>query len=373
MEKKDRVVIEITVIVLLIGALWYYVYRATHQEKEQFNAQTMVLPKSLIDIGSGYRTVMGTFARVVAVAEDSAKAKNCIDVAFAEFDKVDKLMSRYKKDSEISEINRDGFKRAVQVSKPTFEVLKRASEISELTEGAFDITVGVLSDLWQAAKDANSVPDEAALQQARSKVDYEKLILDVNDLSVRFAVEGMKLDTGGIAKGYAIDKAVEAMQACGVNGGMIDIGGDIRCFGSPPSGKETWLIALQNPEQTKSEDVTEQYLSVLKIKDEAITTSGDYQRFFVIKGKRYSHIIDTKVGWSSNKVSSVTIIGKNAIDADALATAVSVMGIEKGLALIESIDNTEAILIPAKSRDQLIKTKGAQQYLLKMPTQSKPQ
>ena len=321
-----------------------------------------------IEADSGYRLVMGTFAHLKAIAKDNRTAKKCLDTAFAELKKVDDLRSDYKSDSEVSEVNRDAFKRAVKVSKSTFEVLQKSAEFSRLSEGAFDITIAPLTELCRTAAESDSVPTDAELEQARSKVGYEKLILDANEMTVRFAVEGMKLDLGGIAKGYSIDKAIEAMRVAGAVGGMVDVGGDIRCFGLPPKGKKTWRIGLQNPAEPDSDEetlagVSDQVLMVLKLTNAAIATSGGYRRFFLIEGKKYSHIINPDTATSAEGLSSVTIISKNAIDADALATSVSVMGTEKGLALIEKISNTEAILITPSPNYKLIKTTGAGRYV----------
>jgi len=327
-----------------------------------------------VEADSGHRLIMGTFARVVAVAADSSTAEKCIEAAFERLRSTENLMSVHRDDSQISKINRDAYKGPVRVSKPTFEVLQKALEISRLSDGAFDITIGALVDLWRSADEANSVPTDVELLGARSKVGYEKLILDVNKESIRFAVDGMKLDLGGIAKGYAIDKAVEAMQRAGAAGGMVDVGGDIRCFGAPPRGKKHWLIGLQDPnidagysmlDTRKTKPSIEnqgKLLLKLKLVNRAVATSGGYRRFALVESKKYSHIIDAKTGYSSEGLASVTIISQNATDADALATAVSVMGTEKGLALIETIPETEAILIPAGS-SELIKSSGAEKFI----------
>jgi thiamine biosynthesis lipoprotein len=321
-----------------------------------------------VESDSGYRLVMGTFANLKTIAKDPRTAKKCVETAFAELKKVDKLMSDYKSDSEISEVNRDAFKRAVKVSKSTFEVLQKSAEFSRLSEGAFDITIAPLTELWRSAAEVNSVPSEAELAVARSKVGYEKLFLDANEMTVRFAVEGMKLDLGGIAKGYAIDRAIEAMQTGGAVGGMVDVGGDIRCFGKPPRGKKTWRIGLENPAESRGSDQTMSagagtILLILKLNNAAIATSGGYHRFVLVEGKKYSHIMDRDTGASARGMSSVTIISQSAINADALATTVSVMGPEKGLALIEKTPQTEAILITPSPEYQLIKTTGAGKYV----------
>ncbi len=319
--------------------------------------------KGHVQLDSGHQLVMGTFARVVAVAKDSSTAKKCIETALAKIQRVDERMSDYKDDSEISELNRDGAKRAVRVSESTYEVLQTSIEFSELTGGAFDITVGPLVDLFHSAEKETVAPGKEQIAQAKSKVGYEKLKLNNQNRTVKFSVDGMRVDLGGIAKGYAIDKAVQVMQACGAIGGMVDIGGDIRCFGTPARGKDHWLIGLQDPNETTDGLGTGEPLLVLKLTDAAVATSGGYRRFALIEGKKYSHIIDTKTGYSSDQLASVTIISKNATDADALATAVSVMGAEKGLALIEELPQTEAIVIPSQPKLQLIKTSGAEKYL----------
>ncbi len=317
---------------------------------------------------SGYRLVMGTFANLKAIAKDQETAKNCVESAFEELQKVDNLMSDYKMDSEISGVNRDAFKRAVKVDESTFLVLQKSVEFSRLSEGAFDITIAPLAELWKSAAEVNSVPTEAELAVSRSKVGYEKLLLDANEMTVRFAVAGMKLDLGGIAKGYAIDRAVEAMQAGGAVGGLVDVGGDIRCFGKPAGGKKNWRIGLENPAKIKGSDETlstgmDTILLILKLNNAAIATSGGYRRFVLIEGKKYSHIMDRDTGTSAQSMASVTIISQNAINADALATAVSVMGEEKGLALIENTPQTEAILITPSPEYRLIKTTGAGRYV----------
>jgi thiamine biosynthesis lipoprotein len=312
-----------------------------------------------VEADSGYRLVMGTFAHLKAIAKDRDTAKKCVESAFAELQKVDNLMSDYKSDSEISHLNSDAAKSRLKVSASTFMVLQKSVEFSRLSEGAFDITIGPLAELWRSAAEVNSVPTEAELAVARSKVGYEKLYLDPNEMTVRFAVEGMKLDLGGIAKGYAIDMAIEAMQAGGAIGGMVDVGGDIRCFGTPKD-RNVWRIGLQNPSDPQGQD---EVLLILKLTDTAIATSGDYRRFVLVEGKKRSHILNRNTGASAEKTSSVTIISQNAINADALATAVSVMGPQKGLALIEKIPQTEAILLTPEPNYQLIKTSGADKYI----------
>lgn len=316
-----------------------------------------------VEVDGGYRVVMGTFARVVVIAGSERVAQACVDAAVEQQRRIDTLMSYHNPESQLSQVNRLAYAEPVAVSPETFEVLRRAVEFSKLSNGAFDVTVGPLGDLWQAAAQADENPTEQALAEARAKVGYEKLLLDEQARTVRFAVEGMKVDLGGIAKGAAIDASIEAMKSRGALGGMVDIGGDVRCFGQPPRGQESWRIGLQNPNVAPDELDATAPLLVLDVSDQAVTTSGDYRRFTMVKGQKQSHIMDAVSGKGADKLVSVTIIAQDATSADALATAVSVLGLEKGLALIEQVPATEAILIPNQPNAPLIKTSGAEAYI----------
>ena len=316
-----------------------------------------------VHIDSGSRIIMGTFSRVVVMAPSEAVGQKCIAAAFERQRRVDELMSYHIPDSELNQVNRQAYEKPVPVSAETFEVLERAKEFSTLSGGAFDVTVGPLGDLWHAAGEANVVPAEEEIARARSKVGYEKLLLDPEARTVRFAVEGMRLDLGGIAKGYAIDESVRAMKQHGALGGMVDIGGDVMCFGTPPKGRETWVVGVQDPSVAPDDLATNKLLMTLKVTDAAVTTSGDYRRFVRIQGEKESHIMDSRSGHGANKLVSVTIIAPDATGADALATAVSVLGLDKGLALIERCPNTEAILIPHAAEVQPVFTTGAKAFV----------
>ena len=318
--------------------------------------------KGPVKVDSGHQLVMGTFARVVVVAESHDAGLNCIRAAMAEIHKVDELMSDYKSDSEIGRVNQKAGEAPVKVSESTFEVLQRSVEFSRLTDGAFDITVGPLMDLFRRAKGKGTAPTPEQITETKSKIGYEKLKFGIENRTVQFAVDGMRLDLGGIAKGYAIDKAIEAARQGGALGAMVDIGGDIRCFGSAPEGRQHWLIAVQDPNPAP-EKSRSGLLFTLKITDSAVTTSGDYQQYIMIDGKRRSHIMNRRTGKSTEGLSSVTIITDNATDADALATSVTVMGAEKGLALIEKRPKTEAILITSAPEYRVTKTSGAAKYI----------
>lgn len=317
--------------------------------------------KRTTEIDSGYREVMGTFARVLVVASDKKSALNSIDAAMQAIERVDTLMSDYDPNSQLSQVNRDAFAAPVAVDPEVFEVLSAAVEVSRISGGAFDVTIGPIVQLWRQAKETGVVPTPDQLAQARAKVGYQHLHLDPQAKTVRFAVEGMFLDVGGIAKGYAIDKAVWAMKEAGALGGMVDIGGDLACFGTPIGKNPHWYIALQDPA------VEENTLLRFKFDNQSVATSGDYRRFTILNGQKHSHIMNPTTADSVTDLSSVSIIASTAMQADALATAVSVLGSEKGLAMIETIPDVQAILIPSAQPDKMIFTSGIEPYLDSTP------
>jgi len=368
MSRKTRIAIEVIAGICLIILLYFFTRAISTEENRNW-------PKDRVEANSGNRIIMGTTVHAIAVANDAETGEKCVNAALAELVKVDELMSNYKQDSEISRVNREAFKHAVKVSRSTFEVLQKSLEYSRLSSGAFDITVGPLVDLWHKAGESGVLPREQELQNALSKTGFKKLLLDPNDNSVRFAVDGMSVNVGGIAKGYASDKAVEAMKAGGAIGGLVASAGDIRCFGVPPKNSEYWLIGLQDPRHADEYEIGSSTLVMtLKMTDGAVSTSGDYRRFTTIGGKNYSHIIDPRNGQSCGKLTSVTIISsKYAIEADALATAVSGIGDEKGLEMLQSITGTEAILIGTKPDYPIIMTEGVEKYIQKYDQTIEPE
>jgi thiamine biosynthesis lipoprotein len=339
------VVIVGTVIVLL-----YFMY-------------TRMTEPGSVEFDSGSRVMMGTFSRVVVLADSERTARQCVEAAFEVQRRIEELMSYHREDSELSKVNREAAEKPVAVDPMTFEVLQKSVQFSELTNGVFDVTVGPLVDLWKAAGQTNTPPTEEALAEARAKVGYKKLILDETNRTVRFAVAGMKVDLGGIAKGYAVDQSVEAMQQRGAAGGMVDLGGNIRCFGRPPRGQAYWRIGLQDP-NVSPDDLNAKPLLVLAITDQSVATSGGYRRFTTVSGARQSHIIDAATGRSAAKLASDTIIAADATAADALSTAVNVLGPDAGLALIERLPDTEAILIPAGKGAKPLFSAGAKAYVV---------
>jgi len=314
--------------------------------------------KGLVAVESPNKIVMSTIARAVAVAPDEKIARLSINAAFEKIYRVEKLMNRYDPNSQLSGVNKLAAREPVRVDNELFDILQQSVYYSKLSDGAFDITVGPLVDLWRKCAEANSMPTDEQLAEVKKIIGCDKLLLDANDFSVRFAAEGMKLDLGGIAKGFAVDLAVAEMKKAGAVGGLIDLGGQIGCFGTTEK-RGKWIIGVRNP--AKSED--NKIIARLTLSDAAVSTSGNYERFYKIGDKRFSHIFNPATEKIADQLSSVTIITSNGTEADALSTAVSVMGAEKGLELIEKTENTEAVIIKAGGQD-LIKSSGAQQYLI---------
>ena len=310
-----------------------------------------------VTIDGGFRITMGTVARIMVTAEDAGQAHQAIEAAFDKIFQIDQMMSDYDPDSQLSQVNRDAFDEPVQVDADLLEVLAAAKLYSCMSDGAFDITIGPVVQLWRKAREDGAAPTPEAIAKAKASVGHENLTLDAEKHTVRFAKEGMFLDLGGIAKGYAIDKAIEILQAGGVSGAMVDIGGDLRCFGIPANRAEHWLIGLQDP--AKEETI----LMTLNMDDMAVATSGDYRRFVMIGEEKHSHIVDPATADSAQDLSSVTIIAPTAMAADALATAATVMGDENGLELIEKIENTDAILISHGGETTFEKTTGIEYYI----------
>jgi thiamine biosynthesis lipoprotein len=314
--------------------------------------------KPAVLVESGNIIVMNTVAKITAVAKNEKTAKAAIDAAIKEVKRLESLFNRYDPNSQLSLVNRQADKKPMKIDKDLFEIFQRAIYYSKLTDGAFDITVAPLIDLFRACAEANTPPTDKQLAEVKQKIGCNKILLDANDFSIRFAAGGMKLDLGAIAKGYAADKAVAIMKNCGATGGLVNLGGQIGSFGTTET-KEKWMLGVQDPANPQGDKI----IAVFALNDSAISTSGNYHRFYTIAGKQYSHIFNPATEKSADALSSVTIFAETGTAADALSTAVSVMGVQKGLELIKSLKNTEAIIVVAES-GQTIKTDGIEKFLV---------
>lgn len=295
--------------------------------------------------------VMGSIrARITVVSKRMSveQAESAMRRAFDEVHRVDRLMSKYKEDSDVSRINGSGAGTWVEIDPATFYVIEKSQRIAQLTGGAFDITALPLSTVWGFWPEREPrVPPSDEIQEALSHVGFGKLSLVPQSRRVTKTDAGTQVDLGGIAKGYAVDKAMEVLRAKGVRDALVEIGGETRALGRNQEGKP-WRIGVMHP-------LRQGFLTILPISDKAVATSGDYMKFFVVEGKAYSHLIDPRTGRPiSSNLCSVTVMADNCTEADALATAVSILGAEEGLQLIESLPGVECILAKRRADEKRI-------------------
>jgi FAD:protein FMN transferase len=287
--------------------------------------------------------LMGTIAEITAVAPDEALAQDALMGGFQEIRRLEQLLSTWIDTSEVSRVNRAAGRDAVPVSAETFEVLTRALEVAGHTGGGFDVTIGPAVRLWKV-NEAHRLPSPMELAIAAQYVDYRRVRLMRVDSTYTVYLEkaGMELDVGGIGKGYAAEKAAAVMRGLGATGGMVAIAGDFRVFGSRADGS-SWPIGIQHPRQSGA------LLATFDSSNEAISTSGDYERFFFKEGRRYHHILDPRTLMPAQLCQSVTIVAPEGATADAFATGVFVMGPVRGLALVERL-GLGALIVDAGGR-----------------------
>ncbi|MBW2984792.1 FAD:protein FMN transferase [Candidatus Woesearchaeota archaeon] len=289
------------------------------------------------------KELMGTSVKITVLDLDKEKSIEAINDAFNEIELIEGILSIYKNTSEAYMLNEKGYLN--DANNELIYLLMKSIYYSELSDGAFDITVQPILDLYTESFEINKrPPTDEEIKETLKIVGYEHMIIDGNDIRLR---KNMKITFGGIAKGYIIDRAIGVLKEHNIEHALVDAGGDIRAIGK----KETkdWSIALRNPRKEN------EYLAIIKLNDKSVATSGDYERYFE-PDKKFHHIVDPRTGYSATELISVTIITDNAIDADALATSVFVLGPEKGLELIESLENVEGLLIT--SEREIIKSSG---------------
>ena len=283
--------------------------------------------------------LMGNRFEISVVSDDEHLAHNCIDAAVAEISRIEKLLTTFSDNSQTNEINRKAGIQPVKVDKEVFELIERALKISGLTQGAFDISYGSIDkSLWNFDLNMTSLPDPEVARSAVKLINYNNVILDEVKCTVFLKEEGMRIGFGGIGKGYAADKARQLLQDMGVKSGIVNAAGDLITWGTQPNGKP-WTIAIADPDQSLKP------FSTLNISNMAIATSGNYEKYVVINGKKYSHTIDPKTGLPVTGIKSVSIISPSAELADAMATPVMVMGVRVGLDLINQLKQIACVII----------------------------
>ncbi len=289
------------------------------------------------------RVAMNTDVTITVMHPDVSEAESAIDCAFAEIYGIEHLMSHTAEDiaadaSEVARLNENGF--LVNTSPELCYIIDKSCEYSELSNGSFDITILPVINLWTTRIRAGSPPTSDEINETLKLVNYKNISIENN--SVYFSHQSMRITLGGVAKGYAVDRAIEVLREHNICHALVNAGGDIRTMGFKRED-DPWRVALRNP-SNKTE-----YITIMNLEDRSVATSGNYERYFSEEA-RASHIIDPKTGYAARELMSVTIIARNATDADALATAVFVLGENEGMELIERLDGVEGLIITRDRR-----------------------
>lgn len=280
---------------------------------------------------------MGTQIRLVFYTSHNSKADSIATLAFHRIDELNKVLSDYREDSELNLLSKQAFKE-VTVTDDLFNVLQKAVEISEITNGTFDITVGPLIHLWRTTRKTNKLPSTSDMEDANKSVGFGYITFPGQNI-VQLNAKGMQLDLGGIGKGFTADEVIKVFEANGVHSALVDMGGDIRVSNPPPNSKY-WVLAFSYY-NGEGEEVVQK----LQLKNEAVATSGDLYQHVEINGIRYSHIINPLTGMALNTTIQVTTIAKNATEADAFASAFSVMGITQTMEFLKATPNIDVFMV----------------------------
>jgi len=285
---------------------------------------------------------MGTLVTITTVASTKEEAQVSIDAGFHEIKRLEQLLSTWIPTSELSQVNAAAGRTPVVVSQETLELIDRSLEMARLTDGGFNIALGPAVEAWSVTE-RQRVPSQVELDQIRPLVDWSVIQLHRSARTIFLPQAGMRIDVGGIGKGYAADRAVGVMKRAGARGGVVALSGDIRTFGDLP-GMKGFPVGIRHPRQEGM------LVATMDLKNEAISTAGDYERYFEQEGIRYHHILDPTSLEPARKCQSVTVIAAEGMVADGLDTGIFVMGPEKGMALVEQLPDVEAVIIDDQGR-----------------------
>ncbi|MCZ8088977.1 FAD:protein FMN transferase [Flavobacterium sp.] len=283
--------------------------------------------------------LMGNQFEFTVITASENEAKKLFEVAITEIQRIEKLLTTFSNDSITAKINEMAGIQAVEVDEEVFQLIKRAQFISKITQGAFDISYGSLDKkFWNFDLQMTSLPNPNEAKKSVALINYENIILDESNQTVFLKNKGMRIGFGGIGKGYAAEMAKKKLIEANVESGIVNASGDLTAWGFQENG-EPWTIGIADPNQKNA------IFSAFKITNRAVATSGNYEKFVIINNKKYSHTIDPKTGYPVSGIKSVTILAENAEIADALATPVTVMGIDIGLDFINQLKNIGCIIV----------------------------
>ncbi len=286
---------------------------------------------------------MGSRFDITVVSVDEDLGYIYIQEAIGEIRRIEKMISSWDASSETTLINRNAGIKPVKVSLELFKLIERSKQISEITDGAFDISYSSMDKIWKFDGSMTTMPTNQEIRESVSKVGHKNIILNSVDNTVFLKYKGMKISFGAIGKGYAADKAKELLVSKQVPAGIINASGDLTTWGTKASG-EKWLIGIANP---LSKDKIFSWLPIL---ESSVATSGNYEKFVTINGKKYTHIIDPRTGYPSAGINSVSVFAKSAELCDALATAIFIMGKNAGLSLVNQLGGTEVIIVDSANK-----------------------
>ncbi|NMH88407.1 FAD:protein FMN transferase [Flavivirga algicola] len=282
--------------------------------------------------------LMGSRFDITVVAANQEKANNYIDIAITEITRIEKLISSWDPNSQTSLINKNAGIRAMKVDLELFQLIERAIHISKLTDGAFDISYASMDRIWKFDGSMTKIPSKTDIKNSVSKVGYQNIILDKDKQTIFLKYKGMKIGFGGIGKGYAADKAKSVLKTKGVVAGIINASGDLNAWGKQTNG-DYWSVAIKNPLNKNK------VFALLPIYENAVVTSGNYEKRVTLNGKTFSHIIDPRTGYPSSGLVSASVFASSAELADALATSIFVMGKDVGLDFINQLKAIDCILV----------------------------
>ncbi len=316
---------------------------------------------SLEDKAMGTHIVLAAFTTPEL---DEVVLRPKLERALAEIRRLEALMTTWRDDSEISRINAAAGKAPVVVGAETLAVIQKSVWMSERSEGVFDISFEAMHGVWKFDQDHDDeIPARGAVDRARKLIDYRKIKVDSEKSSVMLERAGMRMSLGGIAKGYAVDAAARMLEKEGLPSYFVQAGGDLYVKGRKPDGAP-WRVGVRDP---RGRDATD-YFAMLEVEDHAFSTAGDYERSFIKNGKRYHHILDPRTGYPSTTSRSVTIWAKDAFTADAIDDAVFILGAEKGLALVESIEDCGAVIVDDRNKVWISRRLKEKLHVLRPPT-----
>lgn len=293
--------------------------------------------------------LMGGRFDITIVAKDSATAEHYIDTVIAEITRIEYLISDWKPQTQISEVNRNAGIKPIKVNKEVLELTQRAIHFSEITNGAFDISFAAMERIWKFDGSMTTMPTPEAVRKSVQKVGYKNIIIDTIASTIFLKHEGMKIGFGALGEGYATDRCRTIMLAKGIKAGIVNASGDMSLWGKQPNGK-AWNIGITNPFQN------DKILTTINLTNQAVTTSGSYQKFVIIDGKRYSHIINPATGYPATGLCSVTVVGESAEIANGFSTSIMVLGQEEGLKLLNQYPKYRCLMITDTGK--IIKSKN---------------